>query len=91
MKKVREKESIMLLTKIGDKYELSVKGVSDASYHHDDWSVAGEILMLGNQKTGKAAPIYWRSGVIIKVCVSPKATETRTLLRLMIDGVHMAK
>ena len=36
-------------------------------------------------------PIYWRSGVIRKVCVSPKAAETRALLRLMDDGVHMAK
>ena len=47
--------------------------------------------MLGNQRPGRAAPIYWRSGVIWKVCVSPKAAETRLLLRLMDDGVHMAK
>ena len=47
--------------------------------------------MLGNQKTGKVAPIYWRSGVIRKVCVSTKAEETRLLLRLMDDGVHIAK
>ena len=91
LKKVREKESRVLFTKIGKKDELSVMGVSDASYHHDDRSMAGELIMLGNQKTGKAAPIYWRSGVIRKVCVSPKAAETRLLLRLMDDGVHMAK
>ena len=47
--------------------------------------------MLGNKRIGKAAPIYWRSGVIRKVCVSPKAVETRWPLRLMDDGVHMAK
>ena len=29
--------------------------------------------------------------MIRKVCVSPKAAETRSLLRLMDDGVHMAK
>ena len=56
-----------------------------------DRSVAGEMIMLGNQRTGKAGPMYWRSGVIRKVCVSPKAAETRALLRLMDDGVHMAK
>ena len=66
-------------------------GVSDASYLQDDRSVAGELIMLGNQKTGKAASTYWRSGVIRKVCVSPKAAETRSLLRLMDGGVHMAK
>merc|ERR1711867_19040 len=48
-------------------------------------------IMLGNQRTGRAAPMYWRSGVIRKVCVLPKAAETRALLRLMDDGVHMAK
>ena len=41
-------------------------GVSDASYHHDDRSVAGELVIFGNQKTGKSEPIYWRSGVIRK-------------------------
>ena len=35
--------------------------------------------------------MYWRSGVIRKVCLSPKAAETRALLRLMDDGVHMSK
>ena len=73
------------------KDELSVIGVSDASFHNDDRSVAGEMIMLGNQKTEKAAPIYWRSGVIGMVCVSPKAAETRALVRFMDDGVHMAK
>ena len=58
LKKVREKESRVLFTKIGEKDELSVIGVSDASYHHDDRSVAGELIMLENHKTGKAAPIY---------------------------------
>ena len=91
LKKVREKESKVVFTKIGEKEELCVMGVSDASYHHDDRSVAGEMIMLGNQRTGKAAPMYWRSGVIRKVCVSPKAAETRALLRLMDDAVHRVR
>ena len=89
LKKVREKESKVLFTKIGKKDEFTVMGVSDASYHHDDRSMAGELIMLGNKKTGKAAPRYWRPGVISKVCVSPKTAETRLLLRLMDDGVHL--
>ena len=89
LKKVRDKESKVVFTKIGEKEELCVMGVRDASYHHHDRSVAREMIMLGNQRTGKAAPMYWRSGVIRKVCVSPKAAETRALLRLMDDSVHM--
>merc|ERR1711867_111586 len=88
LKKVREKECKVVFTKIGEKEELCVMGVSDASYHHDDRSVAGEMIMLGNKRTGRAAPIYWRSGVIRKVCISPKAAEARSLLRLMNDVIH---
>ena len=48
LKKVREKESRVVFTRIGSKDELSLIGVSDASYHYDDKSVAGEMIMLGN-------------------------------------------
>ena len=57
LKKVKDKESKVLFTRIGEKDELYVIGVSDASYHYDDRSVAGEIIMLGSKKTGKAAPL----------------------------------
>ena len=50
LKKVREKESKVVFTKIGKKEELCVMGVSDASYHNDDRSVAGEMIKLGNQR-----------------------------------------
>ena len=58
IKKVREKESRVMFTKIGKKNELSVMGVSDVSYHHDDRSMAGDMIILGNKKTEKFAPIY---------------------------------
>ena len=58
LKKVRDKESKVVFTKIGEKDDLCVMGVSDALYHHDDRSVAGEMIMLGNQKTGKALLVY---------------------------------
>ena len=48
------------------------------------------MILLGNLGSRKATPIYWRSGVIRKVCVSPKAAETRALLRVTDDSVHMA-
>ena len=55
----------------------------DAFYHHDDNSVGGEMIMLGNKKTGDVLPIYRKSGVIRKVCTSPKAAETRAMMRLV--------
>ena len=91
LKKVREKESKVKFVRIGKKEELLIIGVSDASYHNDERSVAGELIMLGNKRTEKVSPLYWRSGVIRKVCCSPNAAETRAMLRLMDDAVHMAK
>ena len=58
LKKVREKESKVVFTKIGEKDDLCVMGESDASYHHDNRLVDGEVTMLVNQRTGKAAPVY---------------------------------
>ena len=53
--------------------------------------MAGEIIISANKKTMDVSPIFWKSGVIKRVCMSPKAAETRALLRLMDDGVHVAK
>ena len=47
--------------------------------------------MLGNKKTTDALPIYWKSGVIRKVCLSPKLAETRALMRMVDDGMSMAR
>ena len=91
LKKVREKESKVVFSRIGRKEDLCVLGISDASYHCSDRSVAGEMILLGNLGSDEAVPIYWRSGVIRKVCISPKAAETRALLRVTDDSVHMAR
>ena len=58
-------------------------GVYDASYYCDDNSVWEELLMLGKKRTDAALPIYRKSGVIRKVCMSPKAAETRALMKLV--------
>ena len=60
LKKVKDKESKVSITKIGDKDELSVTWVSNASYHYDDKSVARKIVMLENKKTMETLPIYWK-------------------------------
>ena len=47
--------------------------------------------MLENKKTEAESPIYWKSGVIRKVCTLPKAAKTRLLMRLVDDGTSMAR
>lgn len=91
LKRVQEKEIKVVFKIIGKKEDLCVVGVCDASYHYDNRWVAGEIIMLGNKNDERAAPIYWKSRVIRKVCTSPKAAETRALMRLIDDGTTLVR
>ena len=65
--------------------------ICDASYHHEENSVSGEIILLASKTTEVASPLYWKSGVIRKVCMSPKAAETRSLMKLVDDSTSLAK
>jgi len=91
LQKVREKESKVVFKKIAEKDDLCVVGISDTSYHQDENSVSGEMILLSNKKTVGASPLYWKSGVIRKICLSPKAAETRSLLRLVDDSMCLAR
>merc|ERR1712030_248662 len=51
LQKVREKNNKVVFKKIGEKGEICVSGVSDASYHQDENVVSGEIILFGNKKT----------------------------------------
>ena len=57
----------MVFRRIWRKKNLCVMAVCDASYHYGDRSVTGDIIILGNKNNERAAPIYWKSGVIRKV------------------------
>ena len=80
-----------MFKRIGDKKDLCITGVSDASYKNDHRSVAGEIIMLANQKNMDVSPIHWKSGVIKRVCMSPKAAETRALMKMVDDATNLAR
>ena len=64
LKKVHKKESKVKFKKIGNREDLCLVGVCDASYQFYDNSVGGDLLMLENKKTDAASPIYWKSSVI---------------------------
>ncbi len=91
VKKVQEKESKVVFGKIANKNDLCVVGICDASYHHEENSISGEIILLASKTTEVASPLYWKSGVIRKVCMSPKAAETRSLMKLVDDSTSLAK
>ena len=91
LQKVREKKNTVVFRKIGEKEDLCLIGITDASYHQDQNAISGEIILIGNMKTKAVAPIYWKSGVIRKVCLSPKAAETRSLMRVVDDSLCLAR
>ena len=80
-----------MFRKIGKKEELCVAGISDASYNQNENAVSGEIILLGNKKTLAADPLYWKSGVIRKVCLSAKAAETRSVMKVVDDTLCLAR
>ena len=91
VKKVKSKESTVKFRKIGTKEDLKIYGLGDASYKCDSKSVGGNLILLGNRKSHKAAPIYWKTKTIKQVCHSAKDAETRNLMKLVDDSVYLAK
>ena len=83
VEKIKSQPSRVEFTKIGRKEDLMIHGLTDASYKSDSKSISGQIIMLGNIKNKKTVPIYWKSRVIIKVCHSAKAAETRSMTALL--------
>ena len=50
IQKVKEKENRVIFSKIGDKEDLFILELSDASYHQEGNVVSGELVLLGNRK-----------------------------------------
>jgi hypothetical protein len=91
IKRVHEKESRVVFGRIAEKNDLCIAGICDASHHQEDNSVAGEMILLCSKSTEVASSVYWKSGVIRKVCTSPKAAETRSLMKLVDDSTNLTK
>ena len=73
VEKIGEKESKVVFGKVARKQDMCVIGISDASYHQENPTIAGAMIMIGNVKNKRTVPVYWKSGVVNRVCTSPKA------------------
>ena len=47
--------------------------------------------MLNSEDNEVVSPLYWKSGIIRKICTSPKTAETRGVMKLVDDGVILKK
>ena len=90
VKRIKDKPNQVVFSKVGEKDDLVVFGLGDASYRCDAKSIGGNLILLGSKCTYNAVPIFWKSKTIQKVCHSAKAAETRNLSKLVDDSVFFA-
>ena len=86
VEKICEKESKVVFGRVARKQDMCVIGISNASYYQENPTIAGAIIMIGNVKIKRTAPEYWKSGVVNRVCTSPKASETRGVMLVVDDA-----
>ena len=91
VERINERDNKVVYKKVGDRHDLVVKTISDASYFKDKPSVGGSIILLANKKNDRVAPLYWKSKSISKVCVSSKDAETRACFRNVNEGMYTAE
>ena len=90
VEKIGEKESKVVFGKVARKQDMCVIGISDASYHQENPTIAGAMIMIGNVKNKRTALVYWKSLEVNRVCTSPKALETRGVMLVVDDANNVA-
>ena len=48
------------------------------------------MIVIGKVNNKKEVPIFWKCGVIPKVCTSPKAAEPRCVMKVVDDAMNVA-
>ncbi len=81
----------MKFSRIGPKDDLMIVGIGDASFKSDETAVSGVLLFLTNTSMTRAAPIYWKSKTISRVCYSSKDAETLNISKMMDDAIYAAR
>ena len=81
LKHVHKKESKIKYGHLGDKDDLVLNGLREASYKQDGKEIGGVILLLANSSFTKASPIYWKSNH------SSKDAQTLNLIKMVYDAV----
>ena len=66
-------------------------GIGDASIKSDNKAIGGVLLFRTNEEMTKAAPIYWKSKTIARVCYSSKDAEAINISKMMDDAIFAAR
>ena len=89
VKKVRERSSKIRFFRIGQRKDLIIVGIEDASFKSEEKAVGGVFLFLANSSMTRASPLYWKSKTISRVCHSSKDAETLNISKMVDDAVRI--
>ncbi len=89
--KNEKEENKVVYGKIGDKENMQVIGMVDASYKSDEKSIGGMLIVLANESMTRASPIMWKSKQIERVCHSSKDADTLAMTKLIDELVYIAR
>ena len=68
LKKAKERSSKLKFSRIGQKEDLIILGIGDASFKSNDKAIGGVLLFLFNSSMTRGIPFYWKSKTISRVC-----------------------
>ena len=91
MKKIKERPSRVVFSKIGIKEKLEVVGIGDASYKCDEKSIGGNMIFIKEADSDRASLIYWKTKQIDRVTHSSKDAETLNVSKLVDDAVFLVR
>ena len=57
MEKIKKEENRVVYGRIGDKENLQIIGIVDASYKSDEKSIGGMMIVLADEKMTRASPL----------------------------------
>ena len=60
LKKIWMKKNEVFFLRIGDKKNLVVSGVGDASYKLEEKSIRSNVVLLRNDKIDCILPLFWK-------------------------------
>ena len=75
---------------LGDAYDLVIVRIGDTSFKQDNKAIGGIFLFLTNSSLSRAAPIFWKTKQIDRVCHSSKDAETLNILKMVDDSVSFS-
>merc|ERR1712115_289252 len=91
VEKVKKEENKIFYRKLGNREDLQIIGIVDASYKSDNSSIAGMIIALANEDMTKASPLMWKAKQIVRVCYSSKDAEMLSMTKIIDELTYMAR